>query len=63
MSNPTQDPRALIESLDPEAIQQRLDDLNSEHAALRVLLQAALKHKRGFRCAKAEKRSAQEEPR
>jgi hypothetical protein len=43
---PTTDPAALVDSLDAEAIRERLDVLERQAKALRVLLRAALARER-----------------
>ena len=42
----TIDPVALVRSLDPKVISQRLDELDREREALRVLMRAALRAER-----------------
>jgi hypothetical protein len=43
---PCTDPVALVRQLDAQAIRERLDDLDRERAALRVLLRAAQRAQR-----------------
>lgn len=41
------DPTSIVESLDPEQLQQRLRQLDREQAAVRILLRAARARCRG----------------
>jgi hypothetical protein len=43
---PSTDPIAFVDELDPDVIRERLDDLDRQSRALRVLLRAALARRR-----------------
>jgi hypothetical protein len=45
-TNPRSDPAALIESLNPQTIRERLAELDCQARALRVLLRSALARQR-----------------
>jgi hypothetical protein len=58
-ANQTSDPAALIESLNPQTIRERLAELDRQVRALRVLLRSALARQRA--ATRRDNRIAQQE--